>query len=439
MFRRYGDFCWLAERLQFERGGAIIYPLPPKQSGKYRFTKVFIDERQEHLQVFLRLVKRNPETGDSPSLDAFLHCHNDLFTAIRYTTNNETLNELLKQSITKEYKDDPTMFKFESSSKFKFHKKLMIKPSNVKHKYDDIFYEASLKANVLEAQLQLVIYQITLLSQRAEMASKGMNNLGTAFKTIADMETDKLSYSCEQMVKVTSQQSDITQSYVNDTKEALFKPLLCFVFVIIGWKAALMNRENKREEFAILLNKVAKRENFLKKISTMYEERSAALEAEEAAGAVEEVVEGGTQNNKAKAKTETPDAPTPAAAPSFAERKEKYYKERSKKKAAYLKEKTEQSKLAVSEINAIAEKMLVTYDAMNDRLYREMERYNEEKGEIMSEIVQHFATHEARYNQNGAKTWKSTLDFLQEYRPNEVSEESKLTGTDEKKTDPVTK
>jgi len=61
--------------------------------------------------------------------------------------------------------------------------------------------------------------------------------------------------------------------------------------------------------------------------------------------------------------------------------------------------------------------MRLAYEAMNDRLYREMHRYHEEKGEIMSEIVHHFAEHEAAFNQTGAETWKSSLSFIEDYKP----------------------
>jgi len=76
--RRYSDFSWLYERLHKERPGAIVPPLPSKQSVS-RFSEVFIEGRRFHLEIFLRRVVCNPELKDTECLLVFLGGGDDEF------------------------------------------------------------------------------------------------------------------------------------------------------------------------------------------------------------------------------------------------------------------------------------------------------------------------------------------------------------------------
>ena len=55
VLRRYSDFLWLYERLQRERAGAIVPPLPSKQAVS-RFSASFIEERRLKLEQFFYFV-----------------------------------------------------------------------------------------------------------------------------------------------------------------------------------------------------------------------------------------------------------------------------------------------------------------------------------------------------------------------------------------------
>lgn len=76
--RRYSDFSWLYERLHKERPGAIVPPLPEKQSVS-RYSEVFIEGRRFHLEIFLRRVVCSPELKDTECLLVFLGGGDDEF------------------------------------------------------------------------------------------------------------------------------------------------------------------------------------------------------------------------------------------------------------------------------------------------------------------------------------------------------------------------
>jgi len=70
VLRRYSDFVWLYDRLQKERAGAILPPLPEKQAVA-RFSEAFVEDRRINLERFIRRVVVHPELGDAPCLQTF--------------------------------------------------------------------------------------------------------------------------------------------------------------------------------------------------------------------------------------------------------------------------------------------------------------------------------------------------------------------------------
>ena len=75
MNRRYSDFAWLFDHLHKERPGAIVPPLPEKQTFSQqasRLSEDFVEERRLHLEVFLRRVVCSPELTETECLLVFL-------------------------------------------------------------------------------------------------------------------------------------------------------------------------------------------------------------------------------------------------------------------------------------------------------------------------------------------------------------------------------
>ena len=82
VLRRYSDFLWLYEKLQTERSGAIVPPLPEKQPVG-RFNPKFVEHRRRDLERFLRRAAVHPELQGCASLDAFLQADDVTFQAAK--------------------------------------------------------------------------------------------------------------------------------------------------------------------------------------------------------------------------------------------------------------------------------------------------------------------------------------------------------------------
>lgn len=90
VLRRYSDFLWLYEKLQMERAGAIVPPLPEKHPVG-RFNPAFVEIRRRELERFLRRAAVHPELQGCASLDAFLQGDDVTFQAAKNSKNTNGL------------------------------------------------------------------------------------------------------------------------------------------------------------------------------------------------------------------------------------------------------------------------------------------------------------------------------------------------------------
>ena len=96
VLRRYSDFLWLYERLQAERSGAIVPPLPEKQPVG-RFNPAFVEIRRRELERFLRRAAVHPELQGCASLDAFLQADDVTFQAAKNSKAPNAHNRMMMQ------------------------------------------------------------------------------------------------------------------------------------------------------------------------------------------------------------------------------------------------------------------------------------------------------------------------------------------------------
>lgn len=71
VLRRFNDFVWLHDQLNFSHPGAIVPPLPEKQAVG-RFTPEFVECRRRALEKFMARVTKHAVLKDSRCLNAFL-------------------------------------------------------------------------------------------------------------------------------------------------------------------------------------------------------------------------------------------------------------------------------------------------------------------------------------------------------------------------------
>jgi sorting nexin-1/2 len=69
--RRFNDFNWLHDQLNFSFPGAIVPPLPEKQTVG-RFTPEFVESRRRSLEKFIARIACHKELCNAPAFISFL-------------------------------------------------------------------------------------------------------------------------------------------------------------------------------------------------------------------------------------------------------------------------------------------------------------------------------------------------------------------------------
>jgi hypothetical protein len=86
--RRFNDFIWLHDQLSFVYPGAIIPPLPEKQTVG-RFTPEFVECRRRSLEKFISRVTKHTDLRNSSSLNSFLQADDAAFGQVKETSKAE--------------------------------------------------------------------------------------------------------------------------------------------------------------------------------------------------------------------------------------------------------------------------------------------------------------------------------------------------------------
>lgn len=84
VLRRFNDFVWVHDQLNFSHPGAIVPPLPEKQTVG-RFTPEFVECRRRALEKFLSRVTKHSVLRDSSCLASFLHDDDAKFAQTKET------------------------------------------------------------------------------------------------------------------------------------------------------------------------------------------------------------------------------------------------------------------------------------------------------------------------------------------------------------------
>lgn len=79
VLRRFNDFVWLHDQLNFSHPGAIVPPLPEKQAVG-RFTPEFVECRRRGLEKFMLRVTKHSILKHSKCFHAFIQSDDAQFT-----------------------------------------------------------------------------------------------------------------------------------------------------------------------------------------------------------------------------------------------------------------------------------------------------------------------------------------------------------------------
>jgi len=287
VLRRYSDFLWLYERLQRERAGAIVPPLPSKQAVS-RFSASFIEERRLKLEQFLRRVAVHPELYDAACLDVFLKADDITFHTAKNAKGpshdlimsgmmNQSMN--LNQSMTIPTVVPPKAKK-DKVKKWFHETKTSISGDLVRSPDDDLFEEIDRYIDGLEKQMKNVQTQASGLVKKGREVSNGLFEFGLAFNVLGQSEADALGGALSQMGQTADGLSVVSAEHAEREMAQFEEPIKDYVKTIQAVKLALQRRHEKRLTYTTHLSEVNTKRTNLAKLRAMPGAEAKAFGAE---------------------------------------------------------------------------------------------------------------------------------------------------------------
>mmetsp|Transcript_19316 Transcript_19316/g.30213 ORF Transcript_19316/g.30213 Transcript_19316/m.30213 type:complete len:573 (+) Transcript_19316:87-1805(+) len=297
--RRYSDFSWLYERLHKERPGAIVPPLPDKQSVS-RFSEVFIEGRRFHLEIFLRRVVCNPELKDTECLLVFLGGGDDEFKKAKKDGNFGSSKTNVEAPAPVDAEEpyqpfDPEMVpgahynsqhdynklidkveeelstKKAGIKKWIKERKTSLKGTMVRSPDDAIFDEISNYISALEMGLKRIDTQTSSLIRRDKDVSTCMLEFGLGCDALCHIDDEingviseeddttastGIGQTFRQMGKTADEISKLSYEYYEKELSCFREPLRDHLKMIHAVKIALQKRHNRRVTFSTCINSV---------------------------------------------------------------------------------------------------------------------------------------------------------------------------------------
>lgn len=292
VLRRYSDFLWLYERLQKERAGAIVPPLPSKQAVS-RFSAAFIEERRSKLEQFLRRVAVHPELYDAPCLDVFLKADDITFhtaknakgssqdTMLMMSSMNQSSMNMMHQSMTvPPVMPTPPKAKKDKVKKWFNETKTSISGDLVRSPDDDLFEEIDRYIDGLEKQMKNVQTQASGLVKKGREVSNGLFEFGLAFNVLGQSEADALGGALSQMGQTADGLSVVSAEHAEKEMAQFEEPIKDYVKTIQAVKQALQRRHEKRLTYTTHLSEVNTKRTNLAKLRAMPGAEAKAFGAE---------------------------------------------------------------------------------------------------------------------------------------------------------------
>ncbi len=285
VLRRYSDFLWLWERLQKERGGSIVPPLPEKQAVS-RFSASFIEERRVHLERFLRRVAVHPELYDAQCLDTFLRADDVTFHAAKNAKKGSHNDNAMMMSMNMSMTASGTAGApaYPGSQSFAMHGSVNVPPPKkdglkkwfaetkasiagdlVRSPDDDLFVEIERYIDGLEKQMKNVQTQASGLVKKGKEIANGLFEFGLAFNILGQSEADNLGGALTKMGSAADELSAVSMDHAEKEMAQFEEPLKDYLKTIQAVKLALQKRNEKRLTYSTYLSEVnTKRGNLAK-------------------------------------------------------------------------------------------------------------------------------------------------------------------------------
>lgn len=282
VLRRYSDFLWLFERLQAERAGAIVPPLPEKQPVG-RFSAAFIEDRRVNLERFLRRVAVHPELNDASSLNTFLRADDATFNAAKHsnwdmhnsqtsnTNTNNNNNSMASQHAISHYPKKKEGIKLPSwltNTSTAIASTLTGTTDLVRSPDDDLFEEIEKYIQGLDTQMKSVAQQASTLVRKGKDIANGMFEFGLAFSLLGQSEgsdSDALGMALQKMGDAADVLSVMTAEHAEREGHDFEDPLQDYIRMIHSVKLALNKRAEKRRIYSQSIADVSNKQHVVNK------------------------------------------------------------------------------------------------------------------------------------------------------------------------------
>ncbi|KAL3904486.1 MAG: hypothetical protein SGARI_004903, partial [Bacillariaceae sp.] len=289
VLRRYSDFLWLYEKLQMERAGSIVPPLPEKQP-MGRFNPAFVEARRRELERFLRRCAIHPELQDSTSLDMFLRADDVTFHAAKnakdgmnqqpsspYGQQPGMMSGMMGGSMMGNSMQPPSPYggagmmggarpKKEGFKRWFAETKTSISGDLVKSPDDELFEEIQRYIHGLDTQMKNVSTQATGLVRKGKEMSNGLFEFGLAFNLLGQSEADALGEALCKLGETADQLSVLSAEHSDQEAVQFEDPLVDMIRMINSVKLALHKRHEKRLTYSTCLQDVESKNASLAKL-----------------------------------------------------------------------------------------------------------------------------------------------------------------------------
>lgn len=282
VLRRYSDFLWLYEKLQAERGGAIVPPVPEKQPVG-RFSPDFVEARRRELERFLRRVAIHPELQDSACLDTFLRADDVTFQAAKHSKAEVVLQQSTMMPNPMMPGAPPQLMprpKKEGFKRWFAETKTSISGDLVKSPDDELFDEIQRYVHGLDTQMKNVSIQASGLVKKGKEIASGLFEFGLAFNLLGQSEADALGDALCKLGETADRLSVLSAEHANKEAAEFEYPLVDMIKMIHAVKLALHKRHEKRLTYSTCLQEVEAKQTQLAKLRAQIGTEAQAYAAE---------------------------------------------------------------------------------------------------------------------------------------------------------------
>jgi len=240
VLRRYSDFVWLVERFRVERGGAVVPPLPEKQSVN-RFNPGFVAQRAAQLQVFLNEVYDHPELADAECLNTFLRADEGTFGLIKRQT--EASAESKAAALLVSASSPISKWFGGGSGGGGGHMPRQQSPEDL------LMMQIGSDLKEWEAQIKSVFSHSHKLVKKSKEVANGYFEMGHAFTLLGQSESDVLGRALTRMGQSSDKISVLTAEHSEKEFINYEAPLAYYLKIIASARDAVRCRNEAKEAY----------------------------------------------------------------------------------------------------------------------------------------------------------------------------------------------